>query len=102
MVSPLKREPADRENVASVSKTAETFLEWNGDRQYTILVDESDLNGDVSRRTVPAGSYFVLGDHRGASLDSREFGFIPHGDIVGLVVYLYRPGDSWARFGRVR
>ena len=32
---------------------------------------------------VPPGHYFVLGDNRGASLDSRDWGFLPAEDIVG-------------------
>ena len=42
---------------------------------------------------------FVLGDNRNNSRDSREFGFVPLGDIVGLVDYVYLPAESWSRFG---
>jgi signal peptidase I len=34
---------------------------------------------------VPAGTVFVLGDNRGDSEDSREFGAIPNGDLIGRV-----------------
>jgi signal peptidase I len=39
-----------------------------------------------SEYTVPAGDYFVLGDNRRASSDSREWGFLPKEDLIGRVV----------------
>lgn len=56
----------------------------------------------VSKQTVPAGSYFVLGDNRDLSHDSRNFGFLSHGEITGVVTYLYWPSNSWSRFGAVK
>lgn len=41
--------------------------------------------------TVPAGHYFVLGDNRDNSLDSRMFGFVPASHIVGKVVLISEP-----------
>lgn len=37
----------------------------------------------ISRQTVPAGRYWVMGDNRGNSKDSRVIGTIPEDDIVG-------------------
>ncbi|MFA9288399.1 MAG: signal peptidase I [Weeksellaceae bacterium] len=44
--------------------------------------------------TVPAGYYFVLGDNRPRSSDSREFGPITKESIIGTVVYRYFPADK--------
>jgi signal peptidase I len=41
--------------------------------------------------TVPPDYYFVLGDNRTNSSDSRYFGFIPKSDIVGRAWLLYWP-----------
>jgi signal peptidase I len=48
-------------------------------------VSES-INGKFN---IPEGHYFVLGDNRDNSNDSRYWGYVPESDIIGKVVYIF-------------
>ena len=44
-----------------------------------------------SAQVVPIGQYFVLGDHRVSSNDSRAWGFVPRNYIYGKAVFVFWP-----------
>ena len=43
---------------------------------------------------VPEGSYFVLGDNRDDSYDSRYWGFVPRENVVGRPLVIYWSMDQ--------
>ena len=53
----------------------------------------------MDEKVVPAGRYFVLGDHRNSSSDSRAWGWVPRDKIYGKAVFAYWP---LARMGRLK
>ena len=46
--------------------------------------------------TVPAGSYFLMGDNRGRSSDSRRIGAIPEEDLIGRAFLRMWPLSRWS------
>jgi signal peptidase I len=49
------------------------------------------VNNEV---VVPPGRYFVLGDNRDSSLDSRYWGFVPRENIIGKPLVIYWSYDA--------
>ena len=66
---------------------------------------KKDAVANKSTFVVPNAQVFVLGDNRGISVDSRQFGVVPMADVKGVarqVLFSYgvAEGFRWSRLGK--
>jgi signal peptidase I len=83
------------------------------DKDFTQRVDPGIIDGRINPRdnfgpiTVPADSYFVMGDNRDQSLDSRFWGFVKMDKIKGRAFLVYWSWNGqgswtdWVRWNRI-
>jgi signal peptidase I len=68
----------------------------NGEDLTDQYVPSTYLDGsNYPPRTIPDGEYFVMGDHRDSSNDSRVFGPVQRQFIYGKAVFAYWPVDHF-------
>jgi signal peptidase I len=74
------------------------YLYINGDRYEEPYISDEYRSGRLNTfgpYTVPAGEYFVMGDHRNNSNDSRSQGPIERSMIIGHVRQVVFPFGQW-------
>lgn len=84
------------ENLAMYGSTIE---EYEGNESVVVDIDKLTIDGEeVSTYTFKKNYYFMMGDNRHNSLDSRYWGFVSEDFIVGEASFIWMSWDTNASF----
>ena len=75
------------------SKEVTQLNEWLTENPHTVLVDNNQ-EPIAMKFVVPEGNFFVLGDNRDYSNDSRFWGFVPEENIIGRAFLIWFSWES--------
>jgi signal peptidase I len=93
-------EPVDQSFAVFRSRSFDRYRDDFPDLKSSALQVDADWYRQLPRNLVdgellvPAGKYFVLGDNRDESLDSRYWGFVPVENVIGRPLVIYWSLDT--------